>query len=224
MPTAGSWSVTYQAPIIPVAAAMLPTGSVLMWGSNEPDTFENDIGTTPSDTLISFFDPATGIVSPATDASVQADMFCPGVSYLPNGQILIVGGSSSSHTTLFNPATGSWADSGDLNIARGYNSAVTLSNGSVFTIGGSWSGAIGPKDGELWSPTTGWTLTGIPGYSILGPDLIDQAQGFVTEGDDHAWLFAMPNGRVFVAGPAAQMEFLDPLKGTVTPAGFRGDD
>ena len=227
MPTTGSWSVTYQAPIIPVVAAMLPTGSILMWSSNAADTFELDIGTTPSSTLVSFFDPTSGAVSSAMDAGVQADMFCPGISYLPNGQVLIAGGSSSSHTTLFNPFAGQygfWAGSGDMNIARGYNSAVTLSNGDVFTIGGSWSGTVGPKDGELWSPTTGWTLTGIAGYSILGPDLIDQAQGYVTEGDDHAWLFTMPNGRVFYAGPAAQMDFLDPLKGTVTLAGSRGDD
>jgi galactose oxidase len=58
----------------------------------------------------------------------------------------------------------------------------------------------------------------------LGPDLVDQAQGYLEFGDDHAWLFAMPNGRVFHAGPASQMNFFDPAARTWTPAGTRGID
>jgi hypothetical protein len=54
--------------------------------------------------------------------------------------------------------------------------------------------------------------------------LLDDTQGFTEFGDDHAWLFAMPNGRVFDAGPANRMYFFDPLAGTYAPAGTRGDD
>jgi hypothetical protein len=154
-------------------------------------------------------------------------MFCPGMSMRPGGGLLVDGGSSSSHTSLYNPfagVTGTWTDRTPMNIPRGYNTDVTLSNGNVFTIGGSWSGGSTPQDGELWSPTAGWQLTGIPGGVILGPDLVDQLQGFVEFGDDHAWLFAMPNGRVFHAGPANQMNFFDPAAGTWTPAGTRGND
>src|SRR3954453_16818907 len=136
MSNPGSWSATYQTPVVPVAAVMLPTGSILMWSSVWADSHGGDIGTDPSSTWISFFDPTTGVVSPMMDAGVQADMVCPGISYLPNGDILILSGSSSSHTALFDPLSGQWSDSGNLNIARGYNSAVPLTTGDVSTTGG----------------------------------------------------------------------------------------
>jgi galactose oxidase len=176
---------------------------------------------------MSVYDPATGAVGPLMDSGVEADMFCPSISYLSNGEILVAGGSSSSHTSIYNPFLtnfGTWANDADLNIARGYNASVTLSNGDVFTIGGSWSGASGGKDGELWSPAVGWQLTGIPASLITADDLVDEAQGSTEFGDDHNWLFAMPNGRVFDAGPGSRMYFFAPVAGTYTPAGTRGDD
>lgn len=33
---------------------------------------------------------------------------------------------------------------------------TVLRDGSVFTIGGSWSGGNGNKDGEIWSASGGW--------------------------------------------------------------------
>ena len=56
----GIWSATVQLPTVPVAAAMLPTGKVLVWSSNAPMSFEVDIGHTPSNTLTALYDPATG--------------------------------------------------------------------------------------------------------------------------------------------------------------------
>ena len=225
--TGGAWSGTFQSPIVPVAAALLPSGQLLMWSSDDVSTFETDIGTAPSTTLTAFFDPSTGNVSQLMNSGVAADMFCPGIAYLPDGRLLINGGSNSFHTALFDPfsnTNGGWADDAPMNIARGYNSSVTLSNGDVFTIGGSWAGSADPKDGELWSPGNGWQLTGISNSAIMGNDLVDQAQGFTEFSDAHAWLFAMPNGRVFQAGPSSQMNFFDPATGASTPAGVRGDD
>ena len=226
---AGAWSDTIQAPIVAVAAAMLPTGNLLIWSSNTALSYEGDIGMMPSNTLMAVVTPSTGTVTPALDSGVAADMFCPGISMLPDGRLLVDGGSSSSHTSFYDPflgVTGTWVDGAPMNIPRGYNTDVTLSDGNVFTIGGSWSGPLtqAPQAGELWSPAAGWQLTGIPGGVILGPDLVDQAQGFLQFGDDHAWLFAMPNGRVFHAGPANQMNFFDPAISTWTPAGTRGND
>jgi len=224
----GAWSATIALPTVPVAEALLPTGKVVTWSSNDVLTFEGDIGTTPSNTLFTVFDPRTLGTGPLLDTGLRSDLFCPGVSYLPDGRILVAGGASSSESSIYDPKTGTngtWSAGAALNIARGYNGSVTLSTGDVFTIGSSWSGNVGPKEGELWSANTGWKLTGIDGYSILQKnDPVDVAQGYITDGDDHPWLFAMPNGRVFDAGPATQMNFFDPYNGTVTPAGQRGDD
>lgn len=63
----------------------------------------------------------------------------------------------------------------NLNIPRGYQSQATTSNGNLFTIGASWSGGQGGKNGELYDPTANtWTeLAGCP----VAPMLTADAQG-----------------------------------------------
>ena len=57
-----------------------------------------------------------------------------------------------------------------LQIARGYQSATVLSNGNTFTIGASWSGGQGGKNGELFNGA-GWAgLSGAPVAPILTAD------------------------------------------------------
>src|SRR5262245_50492234 len=153
-------------------------------------------------------------------------MFCPGTAYLPNGQILVNGGSSSPETTIYDPPSSTWSSDAEMNVPRGYNASVLLSNGSVFTLGGSWSG--GPFDdkiGELWAPGQGWRqLVGMYASAITGPDAED-AGGSVYRGDNHAWLFAVRDGRVFHAGPSAEMHWITTDgDGTIVSAGNRADD
>lgn len=49
---------------------------------------------------------------------------------------------------------------------------MTTSTGNVFTIGASWSGGTGGKNGELYNPTANtWTeLAGCPVAPILTAD------------------------------------------------------
>ena len=221
----GVWSATVKLPVIPIAAAVLPNGDILAWSANNTNDFDV-AGTNTSNTLATLFNPLTGQVSPLLDTGLASDMFCPGIAYLPDGRILVNGGSSSSHTAIYDPfhgTFGTWSDAANMNVARAYNGSVTLSNGDVFTIGGSWAGAGGgATPGELWAPGAGWKMTGIA--PLIGPDLLDQAENYVSFGDNHPWLFAMPNGQVFDAGPTANMSWFDPLTGKSTPAGNRGDD
>ena len=148
------------------------------------------------------------------------DMFCPGTSMLSDGRIMISGGSNSSETTVYNPATNAWSPGPVMKIPRGYQSNVTTSTGEVFTIGGSWSGGTGGKNGEVWSETGGWrTLTNVPVSNILTAD----PRG-AYRSDNHAWLFAAPGGRVFQAGPSRQMNWISTTgSGSITSAGLRSD-
>ena len=67
-------------------------------------------------------------------------MFCPGITHLSDGRILVNGGSSSRSANIYDPQADAWSAAAPMNIGRGYNSDVMLTDGSVMTLGGSWSG------------------------------------------------------------------------------------
>jgi galactose oxidase len=206
-------------PIVPVAAANLPNGKVLTWSAYAPDNYgtENGWGRTYS----AIFDPLTLSSESRVVTETEHDMFCPGTTMLGDGRILINGGSSSQKTTIYDPVNNSWNMAEQMNIARGYPGNTILSDGSTLTLGGAWSGGPSEKNGEIWAPGSGWrAMAGIPIAPFIGPD----PRG-TYRGDNHAWLFAQPNGRVFHAGPSADMHWIETSgSGKVTSAGTRGDD
>ncbi|MFK3739659.1 galactose oxidase-like domain-containing protein [Massilia sp. TN1-12] len=204
-------------PIVPVAAANLPNGKVVTWAAFSPTTFSGDNGFTAT----ALFDPATLSVTQRWVAETGHDMFCPGTSLLADGRLLVNGGSSSQKTSIYDFANDTWGASYPMQVARGYQGNATLSNGNVLTLGGSWSGPIGDKNGEIWRDGAGWTLmSGIPIAPFITPD-----PDGVYRGDNHLWLFSQAGGRVFQAGPGVEMHWIDTNgSGAVTSAGRRGDD
>ncbi len=227
-----SWTPVISLPVTPIAIANLPNGQLLMWSAFAPYAYEGDIGSAAGQTYYGVFNPATETSTEVIVANTGADMFCPGIAVLPDGRVLVNGGSSSPKTSIYSQAGSSWTTSGEMNVPRGYEgdtllSSGTLSNGvlsgvQVLTLGGSWSGGEGGKSGEVWNSTTGkWTLlSGVPEANIVGPD----PQG-IYRGDNHLWMFAQGNGYVFHAGPSAQMNWITTSgAGTITSAGDRGTD
>lgn len=89
---------------------------------------------------------------------------------LSNGQVLVAGGAGNSNgdplssAELYNPTTGKWTYTGNLNVARAAQTATLLSNGKVLVVGGY--GLVNNvlmilKSSELYDPVAGtWTLTG----------------------------------------------------------------
>jgi galactose oxidase len=214
----GSWGPTIGLPLIPVGAAQLPNGNVLAWSAAFPYDYIGGTGQTQTAIL----NVSNGTVGKRTVTETQHDMFCPGTVRLPDGRLMITGGNDAPKTSFYNPANDTWSSGPDMNIPRGYQANVTLSNGSVLTLGGSWNGGFGGKNGEVWSPATNsWrTLSGVPADPILTQD----PEG-VFHADNHAWLFALSDQRVFQAGPSKQMNMIDTKgNGTITPAGNRADD
>jgi galactose oxidase len=212
----GAWSATIGFPLVPVGAAMLRTGKLLTWSSADPYNFGGG-GKTYTATL----NPTTGVVSQRLVTETGHDMFCPGTAVLTDGRILVNGGVDSGKTSIYDPATDTWTAGPLMNIPRGYNADTVLPDGRVFTLGGSWSGGQGGKNGEAWSPTAGWQL--LPGVPV-DPILTADPQG-VYRADNHGWFFATSGGRVFQAGPSKQMNWFDTTGGGgTTPAGLRGDD
>jgi galactose oxidase len=212
----GSWGPIMKFPIVPVAAALLPHNKLLTFSAYSPVDFDYS----RSWTQTAIVDLTTGVVSRRKVTNTGHQMFCPGLALLPDGRLLVNGGSSAEETSIYDPATDSWSKADKMNIPRGYNSSVTLSNGDVLTLGGSWNGGLGGKNGEVWSDPTGWRST--PGISAV-PILTNDRGGMIRR-DNHAWLFTISNGGVFHAGPSQQMNWIDTNgNGTITSAGTRAD-
>lgn len=150
---------------------------------------------------------------------LQHDMFCPGMSSLGDGRLVITGGSNAERTSIYDPVTNEFSAAANMQIPRGYQSSTILSNGKVFTIGGSWSGARGGKTGEIFDPFANtWTV--LPGADVTPMLTYDHEGAFRT--DNHAWLFPWSDGTVFQAGPSKAMNWYDTNgQGNVTPAGVR---
>ena len=70
------------------------------------------------------------------------NMFCPGTALMFDGNLLVNGGSGSERTSIYNPFSKNWAPGGNAVIKRGYSANTVLSNGNVFTIGGSWCAVL----------------------------------------------------------------------------------
>lgn len=222
----GQWSTPISFDLVPVAVANLPDGRLLTWSSKYHDNFGGDDGFT----FTQIFDPNMGIdggVLPRTRTDTNHDMFCPGINNMPDGRILATGGSSSERASIYDPRTEKWTRADDMLVARGYQGAVTLSDGSSFTIGGSWSGgAYGGRTAEVYSDATGWRLlSGLPGELLWNAeDNSGEPEGQFRM-DNHAWLWAAPNGKIFQAGPGETMHWLDVTgDGSSTVIGQRGDD
>lgn len=218
-----SWGGAITLPLVPTAAAHLPDGKVLMWSADSPN-YAGGTGGVDGNTVTTVFDPIARKASDAVLTSLGHNMFCPGLNLLPTGKVFVNGGVSSRKTSIYDPVTQTWGTSDLMNIPRGYEASTTLSDGSVFTLGGSWNIAtpdfrLGDKYGEVWTPGAGWSiLSNVP--DIIGPDPAGAYRG-----DNHMWLVAAQNRWVFYAGPDATLRWIDTKgAGQIVPVGQRGDD
>jgi len=224
-PNRGTWSAPVGFPLVPVAAALLPNGKVLTWSAYLPDAYTNSDGLR---TWTATFDPKTGVVTQRTVSETGHDMFCPGISVLADGRVMVTGGNTSQKTSIYDPATDAWSDGGNMTVGRGYQASVTLGSGKVFTIGGSWSGPVGGtgtnphKAGEIWSADAGWHA--LPGADVVPMLTNDSNKLGDYRKDNHAWLFAWKGDKILQAGPSKAMNWYSvDGDGSVTPAGTRNN-
>ncbi|KAL8838366.1 MAG: hypothetical protein Q9170_002173 [Blastenia crenularia] len=191
----GIWGATIDFPIVPAAAAVLNNGKVLMWSSYKPTDFSGGGGSGTTDTAI--YDLATGL---SLDAS---------------GRPFVTGGNDAAKLSIYDSSSSNWIAGPNMKVARGYQASATLSNGNIFTIGGSWSGGNGNKNGEVWNAASNtWSL--LSGYKNLG---------YIYRSDNHGWLFGWKSGSVFQAGPSKAMNWYTATgTGAQKAAGLRGTD
>ncbi len=108
-----------------------------------------------------------------------------------------------------------------MNIGRAYHASTLLSDGRAFVLGGSWAGGLGGKHAEIWQPSDNWEL--LPNVKV--DEFIGNDPAGVYRADNHMWLFAQSNGKVFHAGPSVKMHWIDTNgTGSFSDAGNRGND
>lgn len=215
----GKWSDIKRLPLIPVAAYVVPKfpqpESLMYFSSWGVDAFGGASGKTQFGDL----NLNTGAVSQREVANTHHDMFCPAISQLEDGRILIQGGSDAEAVSIYDPETNNFTRGKDMTVGRGYQTSTTLSNGKVFTIGGAYSGPRKGKNGEIYDPKTEeWTA--LPKADVK-PILTVDHEGIWRE-DNHAWLFGWKDGSVFQAGPSMDQHWFGTEgEGSIVKAGTR---
>lgn len=211
------WEPLVNLPIVPAAGAQLADGRVLFWSAQS----RNNFATNGGHTFTALFNPATNTATERDVRDTGHEMFCPGTSRLPDGRLLVAGGSNANVTSLYDPVTNAWTRGAGMNIPRAYNANTVLSNGSVLTLGGSWNPGGGGKTAEVYTPQTGWRVLGGLPYD---PYLLDGSYRS-WQSDSHVSLLSTGNGRVLMAGPSPNMAWIDTRgNGSSQSAGRRGDD
>jgi hypothetical protein len=209
-PTAiGAFSKPVSYPITPVHLALLSDGRVAMW-----DGFEAAVNSEHT------WDPWSG----AFDAiPTGRNLFCAGHVTLADGRLLVAGGHVQAYegtkdTNLFNPQTDTWTRGQDMSVARWYPTATTLPDGKVFVASGDTI-TLGPNPDpntpvplinysdtlpEVFNPTTN-TWSAMPSAGRKMPL--------------YPFMFVLPNGKLFDAGPDKVTRTLDLGNGQWTTVG-----
>jgi Domain of unknown function (DUF1929) len=242
----GRWSAPINLPIIPVAAALLPSGKVLYWSANHKwSGYDTGRGVSGTQTYTAVFDPATNATNDSIPP-ISHNMFCPGTALLADGRVLVNGGGGDnavSTTSLFHEGTATWTSSATMNmkLPRWYNSSVTLPNGNVFTLAGNkvsrYNGLPNSGAGEVFNVTTAtWNLNSATTLPLVtgsttpqdtsgtytGPQSESAYSGDYQRAEEHPRLFVAPNGNLFVPGPTRRMFWYNTADWTDQPAVDRG--
>lgn len=176
------------------------------------------------------YNPKAGSWSATGSMSVgRSDLEGTNGVLLKDGRVLVAGGESPTGPTataeIYDPNTGVWTLTSNMNLPRGEESLTLLKDGRVLVVGGEIAGNPGTgftstATAEIFNPKTGsWTLTG-----SMSQARIDHSAVLLKDGED--------SGKVLVAGghsesppnPAsfnylASAELYDPETGTWTPTG-----
>ena len=187
--TKGQWEpVQYRNHNLPVHVALLHTGKVLTFGGSC-----NDRTYLPAPRPAELWDPGTGEAR-TIDQPLAGDIFCAGHCFLPDGRVLIAGGTTgydtkrnlfglevplppfrgSNQSYVFDPVAELFTRGDDLAVGRWYPTLVMLGDGRVVAVAGltgrfPW---VVLRKTEIYSPGSGWQhMSGADRWLPLYPRL-----------------------------------------------------
>jgi hypothetical protein len=204
-PATGTWSITgsLNRPRAFHTATLLQNGSVLVAGGT--DHFLDSALASAE-----IYDPAIGTWSNTGDQN--SARFYHTATLLPNGKVLVAGGGypgppvspappgafklvGLKSAELYDPATGRWRYTGELNTQHAFHTATLLQNGRVLVVAGTDSISNYPTDqgvtnkAELYDlATESWSITGNLGTAreFHTATLLQNGQVLVAGGDNTA--------------------------------------
>ncbi len=136
-------------------ATLLPDGKVLIAGGCNNIEAERIVCDRYLDS-VELYDPATNEF--ADTGSMSQPRLGHTASLLPNGKVLIAGGTSDgisvvNTSEIYDPATGEFAATGQMEIARADHTATPLPDGRVLVAGGRSSDYL--DSAEIYNPDSG---------------------------------------------------------------------
>lgn len=165
---------------------------------------------------------AVGSTTFTTTGSMNVARMWDTATLLQNGLVLITGGCATcegdatafASAELYNPATGTFALTGSMNVARYLHTATLLPSGLVLIAGGETAGGgVGSTSAELYNPATGT-------FTSTGSMNVAREQFTAT---------LLQNGTVLIAGGAGGLwgvssaEVYNPATGAFTSIGPMND-
>jgi Bacterial Ig-like domain (group 3)/Bacterial Ig-like domain (group 2) len=190
-------------------ATTLQNGQVLIVGGYAGGV--NEIG------ACELFNPATGTFAPTGSLNIPRAWHT--ATLLQNGQVLIAGGEATysngngykpTQAELYDPATGLFSYTGNLNLGRFGDTATLLQNGMVLIAGGDFSTG---KTAELYDPVAGtFAYTG-----SLNTPLWDHSATLLNDGT--VLIAGGDNIQPSYTSPIVGTEIYNPAAGTFTPTG-----
>ena len=208
----GQWSDPLPLKNVAIHAHLLPTGKILYWGRRKE--FGSEVFATLNDHACqtSILDPDTGqsretANQPALKDGSTVNLFCSGHTFLPDGRLMVVGGhlfdsQGVNQSCIYDPVTDRWTAEAEMNKGRWYPSAITLPDGGVLVLSGSFAtGPLQPPTNDSGTNTTPQIWRGVGWES-----LIDHADGLTLFPRFH---IEPKKGQVFMSGAQGQSFFLD---------------
>lgn len=237
--SSGQWGPVQKFGLVPAAAAVLPSGQLLYWSASGTHIFHQ--GTTQTHTGLLNLN--SGAFTETTVETGQ-EMFCPATAMTAEGRVLVAGGGGDQTkrkvVNSYDYKTNQWIRESPLTVPRWYSTALTLSDGAVFTVGGDTDGADPlnqqrTRYGDLWrsaTPTSAssWsTLSGITESPDTNPPNRYTNDGGYDYGMARAQyyrkLVSAPDGRILEMAPTPFMRWHSVNgDGLSVAAGSRGAD
>ena len=202
----GRWSDVLEWTLVGVHSALMPDGKVVTFASASDDHAVHLYN--PNGSRIDTWTPSSNQHTTITHNTPGKDLFCAAQGLLPNGTLLITGGSNYDNGAINDAFTLKVGDAQPTRIAnmaypRWYGSTLSAANAETLLIGGN----AGAKP-EIYQANGTWrTLQNVRDYP---------------RNTYYYWMHLAPNGKMFYSGRDDQMAYLDTSGGgTWTDLGNR---